>query len=391
MSFEDRDGRTSKADVANIHTNSSDEHSRLSIVCLIHSLCGGGAERVMAGLASRLSRRGHQVTLLTFDSADNDRHTVDPTVTRLSLGSSTHASGWLGKWTRVRDRQRRIAAAIDQANPDVLLSFCDRNNIDALMALKRSSLPVVVCERSEPAQQTLGWLWETLRRRVYRRADAVVALTDTAARTLQAFSRRVCVIPSAIEAHEAVSDRSAASERHLIVAAGRLEHEKGFDRLIEAFAIATDKTPEWKLVIYGEGSLRKTLIEQTKSLQIEQRVSFPGWITPLQPQLARATIFCLASRYEGFPSVVMESMSLGVPTLSVDCESGPRQIIEDEKNGLLVRSSVEGLARGIQRWIQNPEERESMAMQGRSVAARFDFETMVDRYERLLRSVVAKS
>lgn len=366
------------------------ESSKLSIVCLIHSLAGGGAERVMAGLTSRLAARGHLVTLVTFDDGQSDRHAVAPNVARVYLNLTADALGWFGKYRQVRRRHRALAAAVRRSNPDVVLSFCDRTNVDALMALRKNSVPVVVCERSEPARQSLGTFWNTLRRQNYRRAATVVALTDTAAEFLRSFSTRVCVIPSGIDPPTILSDRSVAAEQKHIIGAGRLEVEKGFDRLIEAFAIATDKSPKWKLTIYGDGSLRDSLERMAVELQIDQRVSFPGWTTPLQPRLAQATIFCLSSRYEGFPSVLLEAMAMGVPSISVDCESGPRQIIAHGLNGLLVEPSVQGIAEALKRWIKTPDHRETLGQAGREVLARYSFDAMVDQYEELLSLVVAE-
>ncbi len=364
------------------------ELPKLSIVCWIHSLAGGGAERVMAGLASRLSRRGHEVVLATFDDGQADRHAVDADVRRVYLKLSPDASGLIGKLRQVRLRQRRIAEVVRDLRPDVVLSFCDRTNIDVLMALRKVSVPVIVCERSEPARQSLGKFWNTMRRRSYRRAATVVALTDRAAEHLRSFSSRVCVIPSGIDPPQLLSDRSAATKNKCIVGAGRLEIEKGFDRLVEAFAQATATSPEWKLVIFGEGSLRQALQDQCVALGIDRRVEFPGWVSPLQPELAKATLFCLSSRYEGFPSVLLEAMSMGVPAISVDCESGPRQIIEHGLNGLLVEPSATGLANGLARWIRDAEHRETLAEAGRNVFQRYSFDAMTDQFENLLQLVV---
>lgn len=364
------------------------EADGLSIVCLIHSLDGGGAERVMAALASRLALRGHRVHLVTFDNGQSDRHAVDDRVHRVPLCLSSDARGVLGKLMQIRTRHRAIADCVADLSPDVVLSFCDRTNVDLLLALRRGGPPLVVSERSDPARQSLGWFWNTVRRKIYYRAAAVVALTEAAARYLRTFADPVVVIPSAVDRPPSTSDRKLASSQKTIVGAGRLEHEKGFDRLLSAFAQATAHAPKWRLVIYGDGSQLDALISQANSLGIHDRVEFPGWVRPLQGPLSRATLFCLPSRYEGFPSALLEAMSLGVPAISVDCESGPRVIIDHGRNGLLVDSSVEGLCEGITRMIRNAEEREKLGRSGIEIADQFDWDSMVDRYESLLRDVV---
>ena len=242
----------------------------------------------------------------------------------------------------------------------------------------------MVSERSDPARQSLGLIRNTLRKRVYHRAACVVALTEASADYLRPFSDPVAVIPSAIAPPAFLSDRALASDAKTIVGAGRLENEKGFDRLLSAFAQSTTNNPTWRLVIYGDGSQREKLLIQADTLGIRDRFQLPGWVRPLSSELSEATLFCLSSRYEGFPSVLLEAMSMGVPSVSVDCESGPRIIIEHGRNGLLVEPSAQGLADGIGRMINNPDEREKLGCAGKSVVDEFSWESMVDRYETIL-------
>ena len=367
------------------------ESDRLSIVCIIHSLDGGGAERVMAGLASRLSSRGHQLSLVTFYDGVSDRHSVNKGVKRVRLNLSSDANGLLARIRQIRSRHRAIHDTIAELSPDVVLSFCDRTNMDVLLSSTEFSPPIVVSERSDPARQSLGFTRNLLRKRVYRRAACVVALTETSADYLRTFSGHVSVIPSAIGPPPFSSDRSTASDAKTIVGAGRLESEKGFDRLLNAFAQSTADHPTWRLVIYGDGSQRENLLRQADKLGILDRFQLPGWVQPLAEDLSKATLFCLSSRYEGFPSVLLEAMSMGVPSLSVDCESGPRAIILHGRNGFLVESSVRGMADGISRMITHVKEREAMATVGKKVVQEFGWKSMVDRYEDVLRDAVTAS
>ncbi|WP_372899653.1 glycosyltransferase [Stieleria sp.] len=362
----------------------------LSIACFIHSLHGGGAERVMAGLTSRLAERGHRVSLITFDEGASDRHVIAPSVRRMPLALSADARGLLGKVRQVRARHHAIADAVERLRPDVVLSFCDRTNLDVLMATDPSGPPVVVCERSDPARQSLGPFWNVVRRHQYRQAATVVALTETSASYLRPFSKSVAVIPSAVDRPPLTSDREQAGARKRIAGVGRLEPEKGFDRLLIAFAQATSDDPSWRLVIYGEGTQRDALLAQAKSLGIDDRLELPGWVRPLAEPLSQATLFCLPSRYEGFPSALLEAMSLGVPSLSVDCESGPRVIIDHGRDGWLVKSSVEGLRGGIETLIADVRQREALGRAGMGIVDQFGWDTMVDRYEQLLRNVVSE-
>ncbi len=371
--------------------------SKLKIACLIHSLDGGGAERVMAGLASRLAGRGHAVTLVTLNDGLHDRHAVDSGVKRMPLSVMGDSGSAVTALVNLRRRVIAIRKSMVDIGPDVVLSFCDRTNILGLMAIKgmppirlggnATDTPIVISERSDPSQQSLGPAYSWLRCRMYPRADRVIAQTDSSASFLRSALRlsRVDVIASAVDLPLAFSDRDGASGNRRIVSVGRLEHEKGFDRLIEAMAIVSKVHPEWSLRIVGEGSQRQSLQTQIDRLNLGDRVSMPGWIQPASPELCEATVYVLPSRYEGFPSALMEAMAAGVPSVAVDCPSGPRAIIEDAQNGLLVSNDVAGIASGIQRMISDAAFRERIGEAGFDVVQRFGWDAMVDHYERVLR------
>ena len=339
----------------------------------------------MASLASQLVARGHAVTLITLDDGAIERHQVDRRVVRQRLDLPTESRGLKAKLLNTRHRIHRLRTAILDETPDVVLSFCDRTNILALTAAKNLGFPVVVSERSDPSQQQLGTLWEYLRHRTYPRATAIIALTETSANSLRArFASPVQVIPSAVDVPPLRSDREAAIGRRRIIGVGRLETEKGFDRLVDAFASFSGDLPDWSLRILGEGSRRGSLEQQIRDLGLSDRVTMPGWIRPVWEELAAATIFALPSRYEGFPSALLEAMAVGVPSVAVDCASGPRAVIDDLNTGLLVANEVVGLSDGIRRLIADDELRERIGAAGQKVVERFAWDKMVDAYESVL-------
>ncbi|MFK8113093.1 MAG: glycosyltransferase family 4 protein [Rubripirellula sp.] len=360
----------------------------MRIACIIHSLDGGGAERVIAALASRLAERQHEVTLFTLDDGLHNRHDLSPAVQRRSLNVMSNSRSL---WQRLQNTRRRVNsihnALFDGQQFDVVLSFCDRTNILTLMAGRRNGqTPVVISERSDPAQQRLGRIGEWMRDRAYPQAATIVALTETSATHLRSrFQVPIEVIASAVDTPPHPSNRKTAIANKRIVGVGRLEHEKGFDRLIDAFASLTPLAPDWSLRLLGEGSLRTQLERQVDQLGLTSRVEFAGWVRPIWNELSEATLFALPSRYEGFPSALLEAMAMGVPSVSVDCESGPRAILQQEMgSGLLVPNDTQSLADGIRQLIEDGELRESLGNNGRNVVDRFGWDAMVDRYEQVL-------
>ncbi|WP_168566963.1 glycosyltransferase [Crateriforma spongiae] len=369
----------------------------LRVTCFIHSLAGGGAERVMAALASKLATR-HQVTLITLGSGNDDRHDVAPNVARVDLNVMAEHEPPPGIFRRAvaaASRLKAIRHAIVHSRPDVVLSFCDSNNVKVLLATKGLAIPVVVAERSDPAMQSLGTVGDRLRNMTYRRAAAVVAQTNGQAATLrQMTGREIDVIPSAVEAPNDAGplrdecQRSRGDSELRILAVGRLETEKGFDRLIQAFALGVSETDQaMSLRIVGEGSQRDALIEQAERLGVDAAVQLPGWCRPIWPMYAGCDLFVLPSRYEGFPSALLEAMSVGVPCVSVDCPSGPREIIRDGENGWLVENTVAGIAGGITAFAGRPDDvTAAVADRARNdVRQNFRWDTLVDRFDAVLR------
>lgn len=339
----------------------------------------------MAGLVSRLADRGHTVTLMTLDDGRHDRHSVSESVIRrpLDVMSTTERS------VPTPQRIHRLRSAVRGESFDVLLSFCDATNLLVLLATRwdRSAPPIVVSERSDPAFQSLGSFKEFLRNRLYRRAAKVVCLTADVATTLR---RRIgvepAVIPSAVEPVTQPRPNRAHAGKFKITVAGRLEHEKGFDRLIKVMATlkGADRIGDWQLEILGEGSQRDHLVALAEALDIAERVVFRGWVRPIQPSLLASDLFVLPSRYEGFPSAMLEAMACGVPVVAVDAGGGVREAIQHDQNGWLVENTDEALAAGIAHLLQHPALCSRLGSHASRVSDRFSWSAMVDAYEQVL-------
>ena len=134
-----------------------------------------------------------------------------------------------------------------------------------------------------------------------------------------------------------IPDQYTLEREKVVVAAGRLSPQKNVPLLLKAFAGFSRKYPEFRLRIFGEGELREELTALAVSLNIADKVEMPGRSTSLLEKMNSAAMFVLSSDYEGMPNVLLESMCMGMPSISTDCPSGgPRELIEDGVNGLLV-------------------------------------------------------
>jgi GalNAc-alpha-(1->4)-GalNAc-alpha-(1->3)-diNAcBac-PP-undecaprenol alpha-1,4-N-acetyl-D-galactosaminyltransferase len=346
----------------------------------------------MARLVSMLSDRGHEVTLVTLDDGAGDRYHVLPAVGRVYLDVMSDSRNKIAGLVATAARVKALRAAMKGTSPDVVLSFCDVTNVLTLLASRMWPVPVVVSERSDPASQTIPAPWEQLRPKLYKRAAGVIVLTERAAATVTPWCRgKPIVIPSAVDVPPLMGQPSLSTAQSDFIAVGRLEHEKGFDLLIDAFAKFGSDVPQSRLTIYGEGSLRQSLEQQRDKLGLNDRIAMPGWTSPIWPILKQSDIYVLSSRYEGFPSSLLEAMASGMACIAMDCPSGPAAIIRDGVDGLLVPAGdIDRLASAMLRLHENESLRRRLGGSAQDVVHRFGWDAMVDAYENVLRQVVVK-
>src|SRR5262249_38216695 len=147
---------------------------------------------------------------------------------------------------------------------------------------------------------------------------------------------RGCVIPNPFPLPGRVARLGQSKSGRVIMAMGRLVHQKGFDLLLKAFSMVAAKHPEWSLAVLGEGPLRADLEAQTEELQLAGRVRWAGRIEDPFPTLCTADLFAFPSRFEGFGLALAEAMACGLPVVSFDCPEGPGEIIRHGVDGVLV-------------------------------------------------------
>ncbi|MHC4402767.1 MAG: glycosyltransferase family 4 protein [Planctomycetota bacterium] len=364
---------------------------RLTLV--IHSLRGGGAERVAAMLVSHWAERGDRVTLITLEPRQPDAYPVSDKVRWVALDlmrrSPTPFHAVWNNWRRVRGLRR----AIRQSAPQIVVSHCDKTNVLVLLACKTLETPVVVVEHSNLRHHDVGRAWSWLRKRTYPRAAALVVLSEPSrepGKSLAA-ARPVFVIPNAVPPVSPATIRAAradlpADRRRTVVAMGRLSYEKGFDLLIRAFGSIAGEHPAWDLKILGEGDRRAELEGLVDELGLDRRVQLAGWIADPTADLCRADLYVMSSRYEASPLALQEAMACGLPAISFDCPTGPRDVVRHEVDGLLVPPGDVGqLAGAMGRLMAHSHQRARFASRAGEISGRFSPEEFFARWDAVLR------
>nr|WP_310524352.1 glycosyltransferase family 4 protein [Polymorphobacter sp.] len=352
------------------------DKSRPGIAFVVAGLGAGGAERVIALLASAFVDDGRAVTVIAFDREDDPvYHDFDPGVRLLRLGGQPRGAA------SVVGRVRRLRAVLRAERFGVVISFLTKINVVTLLAMTGLGVPVIACERNNPQRQAGHPAWQFLLHRLYPRAAAIVLQTEASRACLPAaVARAANVIPNPVAVFGGVANESTRT----LVAVGRFEHQKGFDLLLPAFAIVAQNQPEWRLAIWGDGPLRDAIAAQTRALGLEARVTLPGLSKTPGGWLAGAGAFVLSSRHEGFPNALGEAMAAGLPVVAFDCPFGPAEMICNDVNGLLVADGdAAALAAAMARLLGDAELRLRLGAAARLSARNFAPEAIFGQWHAL--------
>jgi glycosyltransferase involved in cell wall biosynthesis len=219
-------------------------------------------------------------------------------------------------------------------------------------------------------------------RRHYPKLAALTVLTEEDRGDYLGMAPVVECIPNATpDPH----DRRATLDAKVVIAAGRLNKQKGFDQLIAAFAAVARERPDWQLRIYGSGPQRPALQRLIVEHGLWDSVFLMGRARDLGKQLVKASIFALPSRWEGFGLVLVEAMSHGLPVVAFDCPRGPSEIVTAGEDGLLVaEGDVVGFGTALLEVVNDDERRRRMGAAAASSAGRFSIEPFAERWEALL-------
>lgn len=365
----------------------------MRVLLVITAMGCGGAERRIAWLAKRLSGFGHHVVLGVLHGRTSHFEIDDRVDLRFCEedhpGVSTAPARFLG-------RLRWLRHLMAEASPNVVLSFIDVANATTLWAARSFAVPVVVAERVHPPAHAIPAHYRLMRRLLYPSAAAVVVQTEETAHWARKWlaPERISVIPNPVvrpmAPANAPDDTSVHAKGRWLVAMGRLERQKGFDLLIAAFDIVARNHGDWRLAIVGDGGERAALEHDIHRRGLGKRVLMLGSIEDPEHILRACEMFVLSSRYEGFPNALCEAMASGLPVISFDCPTGPRDIIRDRIDGVLVPAGdVAALAAAIGHLIENPDKAARLAARGPEVIERFNEGEVFTRWEELLEATAS--
>lgn len=365
---------------------------RLRVLVFIHSLQGGGAERVAVDLSAAWAQAGHEVMLVTQTDSAGDVYTLDARVRRRVLGTA----GLRGLWANVR-RVRALRAVLREFAPDIVLGMMTTASVLAVLAARGLPCRIIATEHAHPPSQAMSRLWKQLRRWTYPRAARVVALTRGTAQWIERHvpGSRLAVIPNAVHwplpqgTPRLQAERAAGRLR--LLAVGRLHADKGFDLLLQAYAQVAPRHPQWDLVILGEGEQRQALQERIDAAGLGGRVAMPGRAGNVGEWYAHADLYVLSSRFEGLSNTLIEALASGLPAVSFDCDTGPREIVREGVDGVLVRPNGDSaaMARALDALMGDDVRRQALARQAPDARDRFSSDRVLAMWRQLFDEAMA--
>lgn len=322
-------------------------------ICFFTStLAKGGAERVISNLSNFLinNEEIEKVDIINVHNTEIaykldkriNVYTVDKKYVQYEKLINNH-KGIMKFFLHVKKyfnnlkRRKNLKKMIKKFDYDVIISFLIEPTFLILSLKKYIKCPIIISDRNDPNIEYNNFRKKYLMKKLYPIADGYVFQTNDAKKYFdKIINKDYDVIANPVN-DEFIMESFKGEREKNIVTVGRLETQKNHLLLIKAFEKIKDKYKDYKLIIYGEGSLRKELENYISKNNLNKRVFLVGQVDNVKDKIYKSSLFVLSSDYEGMPNALIEAMCLGLPVISTDCPcGGPRTLIKNNESGILV-------------------------------------------------------
>lgn len=374
------------------------------IYCTHSTYNPGGMERVLLNKVTYLSALpGWEVSVVTTDQHQRPPFYPFPEQVRMTdLDINYSDDNDKGVWKKImgylrkrKEHKRKLTALLLKEKPDIVVSLypSESSFIPEIQDGSKKVLELHYCKffRLQYGRKGLLGLidqWRTRQdERIVRRFDKFVVLTNED-KGYWGNLPNLEVIPNAAKL---VSKRYSDGKNKRVIAVGRLDYQKGFDRLIQVWELVqkTGKYTDWNLDIFGQGEWKEwlQLLIDEKHLSDTLHINKPT--NRIYEEYAKSSIIVMTSNYEGFGMVLVEAMACGVPAIAFDCQCGPKDIIRHGENGLLVRNGdIEGLAAAMMKLMDDEAYRQRLSDKAKGIISTYAEETVMQQWITLFTTLV---
>lgn len=343
----------------------------------------GGTERVGSMLANGLSEVGYEIVLGSISYGDKPFFPINEDINIISLFNSPGRTLY-----RTPNIIYKIRKLLKEENIDTLIVV---ETMSVLFTLPATlGLPVKhICWEHFNFNSDLGKKGRRVARQLAARyCDSVVTLTERdKGYWLQGTQHKSQITAIANPCPFPVQEYIKEENTKIVLAVGRLTYQKGFDMLLEAWIQVNEVMPEWVLKIVGEGEDRAKLKDFIKINKLTDSVELVGNTNDVSQYYKEAEIFCLSSRFEGFPMVLLETLAFGLPVVSFDCDTGPAEVLEDTGSILVAKNDVDKLASSLIELMNDDGKRKTISARSKVKAETYQPEKIVHQWVDLLENL----
>ncbi len=344
---------------------------------VVPSLSKGGAERVVSVLASGLAEKGYTVSILRYFKTDAD-YSVSEKVNVITLSQNESDYDRMSKFVLFY----KMHKVFKEHNPDYIIPFLRRVNIQTVLASFGYFKRIVYTVRVSPYIDG-GMLGKIHAFLINHTNKTIVQNNEQKEFYDKNVQKRIYILPNPVNEQfletQTVFDHT---KEFRVISSGRLTKQKNFSMLIKAFSKFSEQKENVYLDIYGEGEEKENLQALVDSLNMQKRIMLKGRINDLPNVYKKASLYVMSSNYEGMPNALLEAMAIGLPCVSTDCKTGPKEMIRNGENGLLVPTNDEGeLLEALNFMFNNKDEAIKMGKNARKdVFENYTVEKIVDKF-----------
>lgn len=372
------------------------------------TLTKGGAERVISNLSNFLinHREIEKVDIITVFNSDIayeldkkiNVYTIDKEYKEYKnlVNSGTKLKRFIFKVKKYFQNIKRkiiLKKMIRSFDYDVIISFLPEPSFLILSLKKLIKCPIIVSDRNDPNIEYKGIRKNYLMKKLYPMADGFIFQTKDAQNYFEnIIHKEYEIIANPVNDDFIVNSYVGEREKNIITV-GRLEEQKNHLMLIKAFEKIRDKYKNYKLIIYGEGSLKTQLQDYISKNNLDNQIVLAGQIDNVKDKIYKDSLFVLSSNYEGMPNALIEAMCLGLPVISTDCPcGGPRSLINNKENGILVATGDEDeMSKAIDIVLSNKELSVKIAQNASKLSNEVSSEVINNKWLNFIKKIVKES
>lgn len=364
--------------------------------CILGTFNSGGMERVLANKTNYLAKLGHDISIITTDQKNRKPYfDLHASIKQIDLGINYTENNSSGLLKKIFDYPRKqalhkklLAEKLSEIQPDICVSLFD-HEVGLLPDMNDGSKKIVEIHFSRFKRLQYGrkGLWKLIDKyrsnkdlRTVQKFDKFVVLTQED-KSYWGDLPNIVVIPNANSFP--VAQRSQLDSKN-VIAVGRYDYQKRFEDLVDVWKLVHQEEPDWKLNIFGKGPERENLQNQINKLGLEDTLILKEPVRDIDKQYLSSSMIAMTSRYEGLPMALLEGQASGLPLISYTCKCGPKDIIQEGKNGYLLEEGDKvGMANKILTLIRDPELRDSMGQQAFEMSNNFSEAMVMEKWIQL--------